>query len=168
MWAGPVMSARNDVMRCLHRLRATSHLIVLPPPPGEVAAGRRGVVRLGVGGGVWEVVRYVVRGALYVVGGWNRARHSRWRVKSLPQATGHKPRAVFQTPTPALPQGEGALFCGDRAVDSRRGMGPGPRAQSALGRGLVSPFRRLNTDSPNEAVLPVKSGGHAEAMATIN
>ena len=33
----------------------------LPPSPGEVAAGRRGVVRQGVGFGVWAVGKHVFR-----------------------------------------------------------------------------------------------------------
>ena len=35
--------------------KATSHMVVLPPPAGEVAAGRRGVVEQEVGSGMFEV-----------------------------------------------------------------------------------------------------------------
>ena len=97
---------------------------------------------------VWEVVRYVVRGALYVVGGWNRARHALWRIKSLPQATGHKPRAGFKNPHPGPPPrgGRVVLRQPSRGSKARRGpriksgTRPGSRVLSTVGRGLVCTF----------------------------
>ena len=119
---------------------------------------------------------YVVRGALYVVGGWNRARHARWRIKSLPQATGHKPRAVFQTPTLDLPEGEGELFYGNRAMDSRRGMGPGSSPGHAPARGRKAPlagdsfhlFADLIPTLRTRRSCQLRAGARAEAMATTN
>ena len=63
-----------------HEPRATSYkprASFLPPPPGEVAAGRRGVVG-------WEV--------------GCRKRHK----NGFPQATGYRLQAAFQTPSLAL------------------------------------------------------------------
>ena len=53
MWVGRIRSARDDVLRCFHRPRATGFFFA--SPSGEVAAGRRGVVCQEVGCRVWEV-----------------------------------------------------------------------------------------------------------------
>jgi len=45
--------ARGEVSRCFHRLRATGFFFA--SPSGEVAAGRRGVVRREVGCRAWEM-----------------------------------------------------------------------------------------------------------------
>jgi len=75
-----VLSTTNKT----YKLQATSHeppASFLPPPAGEVAAGRRGVVEQEVGSGMWEVVwaseLRVVRGVQYVVVSLNRERYAR-------------------------------------------------------------------------------------------
>ena len=80
----------------IYEPQTAGHGLLLPPPPGEVAADRRGVVRQGVGCGVWEV-------------GGSYQERAMQRTAVFPQATGYKPRAGSKTPTPTLPEGEGAL-----------------------------------------------------------
>ena len=139
----------NGIRTGFHRPQATGHEFYLPPPSGEVAAGRRRVVCQEVGCRVWEV-------------GKPRCRRAKALIAVFPQATSHL--SVLKTPTPALPQGEGALFCSNQAVDKWRGIGPVSLARSALGRGLVSFSFCLFT-----SLMPIPHAmGGAEAMATIN
>ncbi len=125
-----------------HKLQATGHrprASFLPPPPGEVAAKPpEGGCWVGVGSGMWEVGTVLSQAC--------RRRHAQF-----PQAMSHKPRADSKTPTPALPEEEGALFnarCEPRTfcwlwtksgavfplpVDTVRSHGPWGRRQALRG-----------------------------------
>ncbi|MBB6030767.1 hypothetical protein HNQ05_002161 [Oceanithermus desulfurans] len=90
-----------------HGVRVTSRTPLWPPPPGEVAAGRRGVVGREVGSGVGGVPRSTW---------WAEGAKCVMRVHYEPSTTGYKP--LSKPPPRPSPKGEAVFFAANRKAQA--------------------------------------------------